>query len=156
MAATKNAQYDLREVIGLRPVLGDFPMILSQMAHGHISSALTLEELGFSPEARISRNLRIGLWGRKTITSLNYNNRTLTLEIYRLDEGVFCHLLNKISKWIQEGILDTEDYLGIYDDKTDKLCPTFDSCYEDMVFMESDQLFWALKGYMHAVRGEFV
>ncbi len=149
-------KYDLREVIGLRPVLGDFPVMLSEMAHGHISSALTLEDLGFSPEAHVCHTVRVGFWGERTVSNWNPQNRNLALEFYRFDKGVFCHLLNKISKWIQEGTLDAEDYLGIYDGKKEGLSHDFDDCFDDMVFVESDQLFWALKGYIHAINGDFV
>jgi hypothetical protein len=148
-------KYDLRKVIGLSPVLGDFPVTLSNMAHHNISSALALEELGLSPVARFSRNVRICFWRKKVFSIPNYDNRKLALEIFFLDEGVFCHLLNKISKWIQRGLLDPEDYLGIYDDDNETLCRTFLPCYEGGVFLENDQLFWALKGYIHAVRGDF-
>jgi hypothetical protein len=154
MAAMKNSQKGLEAVLGLQPVLGDFRATLLQMGHTEISAATNLEDLGFSPKARVMRYVK-RIWGVKKVSNWNPKNRALTLDIYRFDEGVFCHLLNKVSKWIQEGILGTEDYLGIYDDERDELCSVFETCYDDMVFMKSDQLFWALKGYAHAVRGDF-
>jgi len=153
-ATTPKTHTGLEAVLGLQPVLGDFRATLLQMGHTEISAATNLEDLGFSTKARVMRYVK-RIWGVKKVPRWNSKNRALALEIYRFDEGVFCHLLNKVSKWIREGVVPMGDYLGIYDDERDELCSVFETCYDDMLFIESDQLFWALKGYAHAVRGDF-
>jgi hypothetical protein len=156
MASTTTKEYSgIESVLGLRHVLGMFPIVLPRMAHREISAATSLEDLGFSTKARVMRYVK-RIWGVKKVPCWNSKNRTLALEIYWFDEGVFCHLLNKVSKWIREGVVPMGDYLGIYDDERDDLCSVFETCYDDVVFIESDQMFWALKGYVHAVRGDSV
>jgi hypothetical protein len=101
--------------------------------------------------------VRVGIWGSKKIASWNAKNRQMTLAIYIYDEGLFCHLLNKVSKMIRDGFLDPDDYLGIYDDKREALCEEFDYRRndDDYCVLDSDQMFWSLTNYAQAVNGDF-
>lgn len=151
------ASSGMSSILGLMPILKDYPAVMVRMGHAEISAATTLEALGYSAKARVFRDVRVGIWGSKKIASWNAKNRQMTLAIYIYDEGLFCHLLNKVSKMIRDGFLDPDDYLGIYDDKREALCEEFDYRRndDDYCVLDSDQMFWSLTNYAQAVNGDF-
>lgn len=144
----------LRGILNLESLIGHMRRYLLDMAHNEIKEAKTLGDLGYSMETRISRTVRVGWWGKKKISLWNDENHLLSMDIYHFDEGVFCHLINKVSKMIRDGVVAPDDYLCIYDDEMGCLCRTLNECEHDMLSIESDQMYWALTEYVSAINVE--
>ena len=81
---------------------------LIKMGHQLISTAKSMKDLGFSEMTYVTQ--RVGLCG---LTTGNTNNFELTLKVLECDEGLYAHLLNKVSKLVTSKILPRKDHLGI-------------------------------------------
>lgn len=78
---------------------------LIKEGHKLISSAKSMKDLGYSEKTYIE-----GPRGTRTANSNNYD---LTLKVFQCDEGLYAHLLNKVSKLITSKTLPNKDHLGI-------------------------------------------
>ena len=79
---------------------------LIKTAHQFISSAKSMKDLSYSEKTYIDYGPCVGL-----VT--NNNNYELTLKVLKCDEGLYAHLLNKVSKLVIDGVLPNKDHLGI-------------------------------------------
>lgn len=79
---------------------------LIKTAHQFISSAKSMKDLGYSEKTHIDYGPCVGL-----VT--NGNNYELTLKVLKCDEGLYAHLLNKVSKLVTSKTLSNKDHLGI-------------------------------------------
>jgi hypothetical protein len=91
---------------------------LIKEGHKLISSAKSMKDLGYSEKTYIDHGYYL---------ENNNNNYRLTLEVLECDEGLYAHLLNKVSKMVTNKTLLNKDHLGImhypYNWVYDVLCP---------------------------------
>jgi hypothetical protein len=83
---------------------------LIKMGHQLISTAKSMKDLGFSEMTYVT--WRVGLCD---LTTGNTNNYQLTLKVLMCDEGLYAHLLNKVSKLVTSKVLSRKDHLGMMD-----------------------------------------
>ena len=77
---------------------------LIKEGHKLISSAKSMTDLGYSETLYIDKGHYI---------DTNTNNYRLTVDVLECDEGLFAHLLNKVTKLINVEGLPRDDHLGI-------------------------------------------
>lgn len=78
------------------------PLRKELIAGGHniITRAKSMKDLGYSDKTYIDG-------------FPNFHNRHLTSKIFVCDQGLYIHLLNKITRLITNGVLSRKDHLGI-------------------------------------------
>lgn len=90
-------------------VSADVRRKLIKEGHKFISSAKTMKDLGYSEMTYCKRGS-----GHGTYFGTNTKNYRLTLMVLECDEGLYAHLLNKVSKMILDRTLTNKDHLGIW------------------------------------------
>lgn len=75
-----------------------------ETAHELITSATSMADLGYYTKIP-------GVSLRADMLS----NYELTVKVFKCDEGLYAHLLNKVAKLIREGAIPNEDHLFIMD-----------------------------------------
>jgi len=155
MAATKNQITKTEERTNLRPI--DVALSLPKQKwivkalHKIIANATTPMALGFSYNTRVVVGNGTGRYW-----DTNHDNWMRTQKFKAYDEGVYCHLLNKVAKLIRNGDVECRDYLAImdyrdYEPWVNWQMMTFD---EDGEVLDTDAVQNAHKMYGHTLRGD--
>jgi len=82
-----------------------YKKFLVKMGHRIITDAKSMKDLGFSEQTAVDA-------GRGFMVA-NDNNTEHARHIFELDEGLFAHLLNKVSKLITTKTIPNKDHLCI-------------------------------------------
>lgn len=155
MAISKNQLAKIEERTILRPI--DVALGLPKQKwivkalHKIITKAKTPMSLGFSAETRVLVGTGTGRYW-----DMNHDNWMRTCRFKDYDEGVYCHLLNKVAKLIRDGVVECRDYLAIMDYSdfepwVNYRLMTFD---EDGEVLDTDAVQNAHKMYGHTLCGD--
>lgn len=156
-AARGNDRVGLAVIVNLHrtvEITDEMRLDLVRMAHAIIREAETPPQLGYSWRCEVN----VMGTGHPEEYVQNPYNEALTRKIKDFDEGVYCHMLNRIAYLIRGEKLARRDYLGIMDYDDDwhegwvhvKWC-RFNRMGERM---DSDAVENAHKLYGHVMNGD--